>query len=179
MRRGAAPDGRGLAIRRRVTGPAPTWRAAATRTTAFWLVTCLACGRGDGSRAEPPVPGVVVTRGYVVLPAGESPAALYATITNGTAVADTLTGVDATLATTVVLHGSMPSMAMLAELPVAAGAIERLAPGGRHGMITGLPALVRGDSMTLTFRFAHAGPRVMWAHVIAYADVDTAAPPVR
>lgn len=179
MRRGAPPVGRGLTIRRRVMDPAMTSRAAATRTTALWLVACLACGRGDGSRATPPVAGVVVTRGFVVLPAGESPAAFYATITNGTSVADTLTGVVATSAMTVLLHGAMPSMAMLDALPVAAGDSERLAPGGRHGMITGLPALVRGDSITLTFRFAHAGPRVVWAHVITYADVDTAAPPVR
>ncbi len=138
------------------------------------LCAVVACGRD-----APPVPAsLTVSRAFVVRPAGESPAALYATFTNSTTAADTLHAVELA-STRIMLHGPMPDMAMLDAIPVAAGATERLAPGGRHGMITGLGPHARGDALTVIFRFAHGGAITATARVIAYADVDTAAPPVR
>ncbi|MBI3792293.1 MAG: copper chaperone PCu(A)C [Gemmatimonadetes bacterium] len=140
----------------------------------------LAGGFGCGGEPKKPAPftALTVTRAFVVLPAGESPAALYATITNGTAVADTLVAVELAGARAM-LHGPMPDMAMLDALPVAPGATERLGPGGRHGMVTGFTGHARGDSLAVTFRFTRVGAVVVKARVIGYADVDTAAPPVR
>lgn len=129
---------------------------------------------GEAPKA-PPLAALAVTRAYVVLPAGSSPAALYATLANGTAVADTLTAVELG-DHAVMLHAA--DMTMVSALPVAAGATERLLPGGRHGMINAFDGHARGDSLPLTFRFARGGAVVVKAHVIAYADVDTAAPPM-
>ncbi len=144
-----------------------------TRVVAALATAALAACAGEAPKA-PPVAAMAVTRAYVVLPAGASPAALYATIINGTPRADTLTAVElGDLA--VMLHGA--DMTMLGAVPVAAGATERLLPGGRHGMITAFSGHARGDSLPLTFRFARGGAVVVKAHVIAYADVDTAAPP--
>ncbi len=143
------------------------------------LVLVAACEGRGASRTTPSASGVAVTRVFIVLPAGQSPAALYATITNASPTADTLRTIATSASPSVMLHGTMPGMATLDALPVAAGATERLAPGGRHGMLMGLASLARGDSVVVTFRFARAGDRLVQAHVIAYADVDTAAPPLR
>ena len=133
-----------------------------------------ACGKDAPQLPET----LTVSRVFVVLPAGESPAALYATFTNPTIAVDTLRSVELANAS-VMLHGPMPDMASLEALPVASGSTERLAPGGRHGMITGLGPHARGDSLSVRFHFAVAGTIAVKARVIAYADVDTAAPPVR
>ena len=149
-------------------------RLSRARVVLLMLLTAAACSRG-----EPPLPATLdVSRAFVVIPAGESPGALYATFTNTTREADTLRAVELAPGT-VMLHGPMPAMAILEAIPVAAGASERLAPGGRHGMITGLGPLARGDSLSVIFRFARSGTVAVKARVIAYADVDTAAPPVR
>lgn len=136
-------------------------------------------GLASCAKDAPQLPQTLtVSRVFVVLPAGDSPAALYATFTNPTVAADTLRSVELSTAT-VMLHGAMPDMAMLDALPVASGATERLAPGGRHGMITGFGPHARGDSLSLRFHFAVVGTIAVKARVIAYADVDTAAPPAR
>ena len=149
-------------------------RATAAALALTALLASDACTRGD-----PPLPTTLgVSRAFVVVPAGESPAALYATFTNAAREADTLRAVELPPGV-VMLHGPMPAMAMLDAIPVAGGATVRLAPGGGHGMISGLGPLRRGDSLSVIFRFTRGGAIAVKARVIGYADVDTAAPPVR
>ena len=150
-----------------------THAARATRA-AFAVLTMLeACT----TREQAPV-GVQVSQLYYVMPAGESPAAIYLTITNGATTADTLTALESDAGDMVMIHGPMPAMATLAEIAIAAGATERLSPGGRHGMVTAPHATIeRGDSITVTLRFAHAGALALRAAAIGYADVDTATAP--
>jgi copper(I)-binding protein len=51
----------------------------------------------------------------------------------------------------------------------------RLRPGGLHGMITGLDStLVKGDSLTITLRFARTGRATAGAVVVDYASLDSA-----
>ena len=157
---------------------APTARTRARRSIATTLIA-LAAGacRGETPKAEPPA--IEVSAVYIVLPAGDSPAALYATMRNTTAAGDTLRMIQVPGANPVMLHAPMPHMTMLSELPVAPGATARLAPGGRHGMIDGFAGHARGDSLLVTFRFQSGRVQAVQAHVITYADVDTAVPPVR
>ena len=149
-----------------------------TRSLAVGLAAlgATACG-GESPKPEPRA--IEVSSVYIVLPAGDSPAALYATIRNATTAGDTLRMIQVPGANPVMLHAPMPAMTMVSELPVAAGATERLAPGGRHGMIDGFTGHMRGDSLLVTFRFQSGRVPVVQAHVITYADVDTAAPPAR
>jgi copper(I)-binding protein len=137
------------------------------------LLALAACKQG------PPLPAtLMVSRAFVVLPAGQSPGALYVTFVNGTVAADTLQSVALYPDVgSVMLHGK--DMAMLDRLVVPSGATVRLSPGGSHGMISSLGTLARGDSLSVTFRFARSGAVAVKARVIGYADVDTAAPPVR
>lgn len=149
-----------------------------TRSLVIGMATLGAAGCGDQSRSPEPR-AIEVSSVYIVLPAGDSPAALYATIRNTTTAGDTLRMIQVPGANPVMLHAPMPTMAMLSDLPVAAGTTERLAPGRRHGMIDGFRGPKRGDSVLVTFRFQSGRVPVVQAHVITYADVDTAAPPVR
>ncbi len=153
--------------------PLPLARSLAVGLAALGAAEC----GGETPRPEPRA--IEVSSVYIVLPAGDSPAALYATIRNTTTAGDTLRMIQVAGANPVMLHAPMPTMAMLSDLAVAAGATERLAPGGRHGMIDGFTGHTRGDSVLVTFRFQSGRVPVVQAHVIVYADVDTAAPPVR
>lgn len=137
------------------------------------LVSLAACATREQVPAR-----VHVSQLYYVMPAGESPAAIYLTVTNGAATADTLTAIASDAGSMVTMHGPMPAMATITELVIPAGATERLAPGGRHGMVTAPhPAILRGDSVTVTLRFARAGSVSLRAAAIGYADVDTATAP--
>ena len=151
-------------------------RAILPLAVALLASSTAGCG-GEAPKAAPSA--LEVSAVYIVLPAGDSPAALYATVRNTTAAGDTLRMIQVPGANPVMLHAPMPDMRMLSELPVGAGATERLAPGGRHGMIDGLTGYTRGDSVLVTFRFQSGRVKAVQAHLIAYADVDTAAPPVR
>jgi hypothetical protein len=66
-------------------------------------------------------------------------------------------------------------MTSIAAVAVPAEGHARLAPGETHAMLEGLRAgLVRGDSLAVTFQFAHAGPIAVQARIIEYAQVDSA-----
>ena len=145
----------------------------ATLATLATLSALSACT----TREQAPA-GLRVSQCYYVMPAGESPAAIYLTMTNGAAAPDTLTAIASDAGASVVLHGPMPRMELVTMIAIAAGVTERLAPGGRHGMVTAPnPAIARGDSVTVTLRFARAGVRSLRAAAIGYADVDTATTP--
>jgi copper(I)-binding protein len=105
---------------------------------------------------------------------------MYTTITNATMAPDTLDSLTmpparAEVHQTMEHRGGMAMMMRAAPLSIAAGTTLRLAPGGYHVMLTGLPTtLRRGDSLSFVLHFRRLGARHAVAHVITYADVDTA-----
>lgn len=130
------------------------------------------------TREPAPPATLAISRPYYVLPAGTSPAAIYLTMTNRSATADTLTAIESEAGAMVMLHGPMPAMETIGAITIAPGTTERLAPGGRHGMVAAPRAgIQRGDSVTVTLRFAWARAIVVRAAAIGYADVDTATAP--
>lgn len=147
-------------------------------TRGAWLAAAAVCvaacaGPGDGR--------LTVHGAYAVPGAGLAPGVLYARIDNRTATPDTLLGIEAASAEIMLHTGGdatgRAAMAMAGPIPVAARATVSLAPGGLHGMITTFPRDThRGDSVSVTFRFARAGAIAVYARVIDYADVDTAVP---
>lgn len=131
--------------------------------------------------ATAPAP-VTVERAYIVEPAGNAPAAVYAVLRNTGAAADTLIALDGGTAGPVSIHESVHdvathsvSMRLVTSVAVPAGGVVRLAPGALHGMLTPTgPAMRPGDEAALVFRFVKAGPMVVRARVISRTDVDSA-----
>ncbi len=121
------------------------------------------------------------SRGYLVKPVPGSPAVLYLWLTNPTGEADTVltvhvTGADsAQVHRTVSMGNGMERMVPVADLTVPAHDTVRFAPGGFHIMVFGLPSTLQaGDSTAVTVTFQTAGDRTRFAHVITYAQVDSA-----
>lgn len=125
-----------------------------------------------------------VERAVLVPGAGLAPAVVYAEVVNATDAPDTLTALRVAGAAAAMLHRSETdsaghvSMHHVASVAIAPQSTVRLAPGGLHAMVEGLsPAPVRGDSVVVTFAFARAGAREVFAAVIGYADVERATDP--
>ena len=145
----------------------------------------LLLARGDRAASLSVAAVPTIERAYVVIPAGQGPAALYFVARNPSATADTILAIGTESIGTATLHQSMEDkatgtmhMMAVAALDVPARGTARLAPGGFHGMIGPLArALVRGERIALTVRFEHAGVVRAEAIVITYADVDTATAP--
>ena len=162
-----------LLARRGQPATAGTGSSAATSVTGISVATSLT-GRPT-----------TIDRAYVVIPAGQGPAALYFVATNPFATADTIVSIGTEAIGPATLHQSMQDkvagtvhMMPVAALEVPARGSARLAPGGYHGMIAPLARpLVRGERVALTVRFAQAGVVRAEATVITYADVDTATAP--
>jgi copper(I)-binding protein len=131
---------------------------------------------GDGASGDA---RVRVVRAIVVAPAPGAPAALYATITNSTGRLDSLLGLATPEADSVRLHRQMKHGAMMRMTPVHAiplppGGDVALSPGGLHGMLYGHgPALARGDTIPVVFRFSRTVETVA-APVVSYAELDRA-----
>src|SRR5690606_767212 len=98
---------------------------------------------GSPPRAE----RLEVSRVYLAGGIAGAPAALYATVDNHTGAADTLVALTVSVADRAELHtqmrhgegmGATVMMEPVAAIPVPAGGVVRLAPGGYHGMVTGL-----------------------------------------
>ena len=122
----------------------------------------------------PATASVRVESAWIVRPAGDAPAAIYLTVVNDAAVADTLLGIGGDVARTITLHEPV-RMAAVNAFPVAAHGTLYLAPGGAHAMAEGLyRRLQRGGRIVLTVRFSTAGAVRTAARVIDYADVDSA-----
>ena len=140
----------------------------------------VARGTTGTATAAAPAQGLAVERAYLVMPAGQGPAAAYFVVRNGGTTPDTVVAVDTPEAGPATMHqtrivGGSASMAIADRVAVAAGASLRFAPGGYHVMVGPLVRpLVRGESLALTVRFAHGAPVTARARVITYADVDTA-----
>jgi copper(I)-binding protein len=134
-------------------------------------------GVGCGAREAG---GLDVSRAVIAAPAGDSPAAMYATFDNRSRSPDTLVAVSSPAAEQVELHEQMQhdgTMAMhpIAALPIPAHQQVRLAPGGVHIMLTGVrDRLTPGDSVRATFHFRHSGEVPVWAHVVSYAELERA-----
>jgi copper(I)-binding protein len=121
------------------------------------------------------------SRGVLVSPAPGSPAVFYLDVANPTGAADTVatvrvTGADsAQMHQTMAMGNGMEGMSPVAVLALPAHDTVRFAPGGLHVMVFGLSdALHAGDSTQVTVGFRHGGEVTHWAHVITYAQVDSA-----
>jgi copper(I)-binding protein len=103
----------------------------------------------------------------------DRPGVLYVEITNGGAEDDALTGIATPAAGMPMLHETVvtdgvASMPHAMSVPVPAGAISKLAPGGFHGMLMGLTtALEEGESFPVTLTFERAGEVTVNVEVVS------------
>ena len=124
---------------------------------------------------------LTVTDAFSRATPGTGPAAAYFTIHGGDA-ADRLIGVSSTLVPKVEIHtmtmqGDVMRMREVDAIDVPAHATVKLAPGGEHLMLMGLPApLKAGDSVPLTLRFEHAGEQTVTVPVGALGASGPLAP---
>lgn len=123
-----------------------------------------AAGGGSLSTVSAPI---VVTNAYVREPATPDVAAAYFTITNTTGSDDTLVAVATGAGQVATLHdGSMAEMAN--GLPLPARSSVTLSVGTGHVMIERLVGpLTPGQTVNLQLTFAHNGPLIVEAPVIA------------
>lgn len=131
-----------------------------------------ACDRGQApepaasetpaaSTAPDAKPGLSLTGGRLVLPAVKgNPAAVYFTLVNGNAKPATVAAVDVAGAGMAMLHETTQvddhaTMDDLKDPTVPAGGTLALAPGGKHVMVSGIPAdWAPGGTAELTVTFA-------------------------
>ncbi len=124
--------------------------------------------------------GLVVTHAVIAQPATTSEAALYLTLKNDNAQADTLVAIACELAGRAEIHetmseGGMQHMMPMGPLPIPARTVTRLAPGGRHVMLFDLRKPLRaGDEVTIYLSFARVGAVRTRATVVAYPDLEKA-----
>jgi copper(I)-binding protein len=148
------------------------------RLPAAFAIAILAGVACIASEPRPPRRGVDVSNAVIAAPAGDSPAAMYATVTNHDTTLDSLVAVSTAAAERAELHEQMTHagammMHPIAALPIAAHARVALAPGGVHVMLIGLRKhLSPGDSITATFHFKRGGAVSTWARVVSYADLE-------
>lgn len=127
--------------------------AVATLVAAVVLNSCT-------TRSAPPVPRVEVRHGWARIADSGATSGAYMEIDNNDTVSVTLVGLttpDAGAAEVheTMQHDGMAHMTPRAELPIAAGEVLTLAPGGLHVMLVELRrALTVGDSVRLTLRFS-------------------------
>lgn len=150
--------------------------------TTLALALVVSCGGDTGrdilvSRAVAPAPANVGS-------ADSATMAVYATLENRGAAADTLTGVETTAARTATLHstmdhgGGMKMMMPVAAVVIAAQATARLVPGGAHIMLEGLTKqFAAGDSVGLVLVFRRAGRIPATASVVGYDQLERALTP--
>jgi copper(I)-binding protein len=115
---------------------------------------------------------LVVSRPFGLVPFRDAPLPVYLHIANTGDRPDTLRGVTGGGGLPApMVHGA--SMMVESTLVIPAGGELRMEPGGRHLMFNPpLPALARGDSVTLTLQFAHAGAVTVTAWILEYAEAD-------
>jgi protein SCO1 len=115
---------------------------------------------------------------YVPVPAAGGPAALYVTIANRAATADTLLGATTRVAASVELHRSTTRAGAVMMEPASAAPVEpgdslRLVPGGYHLMLHDLTGvLAAGDTFTVELRFRRAGRIPVQAVVVPYSALE-------
>jgi protein SCO1/2 len=121
---------------------------------------------------------IQVVDALVPRPATATTTALYLTLVNAGAEADTLVGVSTPVAERALLHEMILDGGVMRMSPLAAGIAlppgdtVRLEPGARHGMLEGLSRLPEpGGAVPLVLRFARAGEVAVLARVVRYEDV--------
>lgn len=128
--------------------------------------------------ANAPMDSLAVTQAVVAEPASNTEAALYLTIVNETARADTLVAVATDLAGRAELHqttshGGMRQMEAVPVLAIPPGQSTRLAPGGTHVMLFDLRRPLRaGDTVTVYLSLVGAGAVQTRAPVVPYAELE-------
>jgi protein SCO1/2 len=121
--------------------------------------------------------GLVVSGAVMPTPARKDLGAVYLTVENTGGADDALIGATAPIGATVELHvteqhGGTATMRRVDELPVPAGGELRLAPGGAHLMVMGLPERLRpGDRLVLELRFREAGTIPVAVSVVPYTEL--------
>lgn len=107
----------------------------------------------------------------------------FMTITNGTATDDILVSATAKFAGKVEMHeskmdnGVMTMRPLTDGIPLKAGAVTRLAPGGLHVMFMELKGPLRaGKEVEVTLNFKTAGAQTVKLPVKSMAEADAMAP---
>lgn len=119
-------------------------------------------------------PTIDISRAYGYAPVLGDVGAVYFTIDNRGADADTLTAVEVGGAAVAMLHeqvavGGRMQMRHLASLPLPPHSTVQLAPGKLHVMLEGMahpPSA--GDTLRVTLHLARAGVRMVRAPVLTY-----------
>lgn len=138
------------------------------------------CGRSPVGPAPDAVSlgALLVSRGYIAEPAGQSPAALYFTVTNRGSADDALVGVAADGLGPADIHrtverAGMTWMEATPSVSIPAGHSVRFAPGALHVMLRPTAhGLARGMDVGVSLVFQRAGLVRIHAPVVAYADLD-------
>lgn len=142
-------------------------------------------GAGSPSTAPPGAVGAPAGAGSIRVleaytpepPAGATTMAVYLTLLNTGATADTLTGLDSDVASMASLHrtmhtGNMDHMTPVAGVGLSPGDTVRLAPGGLHGMLEALTRAPKaGDTVHVTLKLAHGGTLEVPVRVVRYQDL--------
>ncbi|NIR46407.1 MAG: copper chaperone PCu(A)C [Gemmatimonadetes bacterium] len=153
-----------------------TRNAVAGAATLAVVATLLAvaCGdRGAGGYASIEITGV-----YVAEPVSGARTAMYFTVANHGETDDELLSVSTPVAGRAEIHhtyadGGMMRMEPVASLPVGAGEVVRLAPGGVHVMLLDLrEPLWAGDRIEATLRFRTLGEVAVRARVVGYEEIE-------
>jgi copper(I)-binding protein len=135
-------------------------------------IAVVACG----GQPESGGPTISVVDAYAAEPLSLDVAAVYLTIVNNSAEADTLVGARTPIAAKVDVH-RMIGMGAGQMRPVHAAEIPahgqlRLRPGGLHLMLMDLTRQPRaGDTIDLTIELQHAGTIPVRAPVLSYLEV--------
>lgn len=120
------------------------------------LLPCLVLWLANAGAAEPPAVADAWAR---ATPPGATTAAIYANLMS-VGRDDALVGAETSAARTVEFHASVTTNGMhhmheLDSIPLAAGALVALSPGGLHIMLVDIAAPLRpGVPVPLTLRFA-------------------------
>jgi copper(I)-binding protein len=141
---------------------------------ALAALAAAACSHGAPPLAENT--GTAVLEAYATASPAPDVSALYFTVENRGAEADTMVAVstsvgEATLHAVETKDGRS-SMRAVERLPVPAGASVHMRPGSFHVMLSALPApLTAGDSIGVAATFVRAGTLRFRARVMTYSDL--------
>jgi periplasmic copper chaperone A len=122
-------------------------------------LTLTACSDGDDpapvETTAAAAAEIAVGNARLVLPAvSGNPAAVYFDLANNTDTVAVLTGIEVPQAQQTELHETTgSSMVPLAQIAIQPGEQVLFAPGGKHAMVFGPPAVEAGTTLTMTFRF--------------------------
>jgi periplasmic copper chaperone A len=136
-----------------------------TRNSIFAFALALAVTAAPALAQEFKAGDITIDKAWTrATPKGADTGAGYLVVHNNGATPDTLTGGTADFAT-VEIHqmkmenGVMKMAPLTSGLNIPAHGAVRLAPGGYHVMFTHLTKpLAKGETVTATLTFAHAGP---------------------